>query len=256
MGRWPRDVQAELIKFYGDPGKGQVARQLVRVVPPFQMYYDGRPLKSLSFHKKAAPALKAALDEIWDYYEHDQGKIDRLGISKCAGTYNPRKVRGSKTRWSNHAFGAAIDINAAENGFNAHSTIPRPVILAFKRQGARWGGDYHGRKDPMHFEFCDAGPVRVAALGAVDLPPMDADSDPEPGMDMAPPVPHDVAPDAPFEAKPWWKRAWAWASGGGFGVFAGGLYDWRVALVLGVAALIVFGIVWFTYLRPKLEREQ
>ena len=24
---------------------------------------------------------------------------------------------------------------------------------AFKRQGARWGGDFKKRTDPMHFEF-------------------------------------------------------------------------------------------------------
>jgi len=31
--------------------------------------------------------------------------------------------------------------------------MPQLVIDAFKHQGARWGGDYRGRKDPMHFEF-------------------------------------------------------------------------------------------------------
>lgn len=255
MSRWPRDDQKALIKFYGDPGKGEVARQLVRVVPPFQMYYDGRPLKSISFHKKAAPALEAALNDIWHHYGRDQATLDKLGISKCAGTYNPRPVRGSKTKWSNHAFGAAIDINAAENGFNAKSTIPQPVIAAFKRQGARWGGDYKGRKDPMHFEFCDAGPVQAASLDAVELPPMDdGENAPDPGMDMTPPAAHDVAPDAPFEPKvPWHKQAWTWISGGGFGVLAGGIYDYRVAIALGAVALIVFLVVWFTYLRKKLE---
>ena len=27
------------------------------------------------------------------------------------------------------------------------------VVDAFKRQGARWGGDFKKRTDPMHFEF-------------------------------------------------------------------------------------------------------
>lgn len=256
--KWPRDNQAELIRFYGNPGNGEVARQLVKVVPPFQMYYDGRPLKSLSFHKKAAPALKAALDDIWERYGRDQKMIDKLGISKCAGTYNPRKVRGSATKWSNHAFGAAIDLNAEENGFNAKSTIPLPVIAAFKKQGARWGGDYRGRKDPMHFEFCDGGEVKTASLGIAELPPMDNDTDePDAGTDMTPPPAHDVAPDTEIGAKqPWYKKAWTWLSGGGVGMFAGGIYDWRVAAALGVMALVVFVIVWFTYLRKKLENEK
>lgn len=263
MANWPRDNQAELIKFYGDPGRGEVDRQLVRVVPPFKMYFNGRQLKSLGFHKKAAPALKAALNEIWEHYGRDQATLDRLGISNCAGTYNPRYVRGSKTKWSNHAYGAAIDLAAGENGFNAADadhdghpgTIPQPVVQAFKRQGARWGGDYKRRRDPMHFEFCADPAVRTASLGAIDMPEIDNDDDaPDAGMDMTPPPHHDVAPDAPFESgQPWYKRAWTWLSTGGASLFAGGLYDWRVAVALGVVGLIIFLVVWFTYLRKKLE---
>lgn len=249
MTQWPRDDQRELIAFYGNPadrGPKGVGAQLVKVTPPFQMFYEGRPLNSLSFHRKAADALMAALTEIWDRYGHDQAEIDRLGISKCAGTYNPRKVRGSSTKWSNHAFGAAIDINAEENGFNAKSTIPLPVIAAFKRQGARWGGDYRGRKDPMHFEFCRNADESV---GMADLPPADADTD------YSPPPSHDVAPDAdvPPVKQPWWKRAWAWGSGGGFSLAGLGIYDWRAAVALIFVALIVFLIVWFTFLRDYLK---
>ena len=61
MTEWPRDKQADLIKFYGDPAKGEVERQLVKVVPPFQMYYEGKPVKALLFHKKALVALAATL---------------------------------------------------------------------------------------------------------------------------------------------------------------------------------------------------
>jgi hypothetical protein len=67
MTAWPADNQRDLIDFYGDPGdRGPrgVGAQLVKITPPFQMYYEGRPLSSLSFHKKAAPALMAALTEI------------------------------------------------------------------------------------------------------------------------------------------------------------------------------------------------
>lgn len=157
MSKWPRDNQDELIRFYGNPGSSGpngVAAQLTRVTPPFKMYYEGQRVASLSFHRKAAPALLAALTKAWEYYGRDQAKIDALGISKTAGTYNPRKIRGSATKWSNHAFGAAIDVNAEDNGFNVEGNIPPVLIAAFKSEGARWGGDYTGRTDPMHFEFC------------------------------------------------------------------------------------------------------
>lgn len=177
MIRWPKDTQAARNAFYGDPGKGEIARQMVPVVPPFAMYYDGKRVKAIQFHNKAAAALLAAFNEIWDYYEHDQKKIDAAGVSKYAGAYNPRMVRGSKTKWSNHAYAAAIDLNAEENGLYAKGNIPQPVIDAFCRQGWMWGGWYNGRKDPMHFEAVDNGgrkPTSAppiwprAAIGLID----------------------------------------------------------------------------------------
>jgi len=162
MSKWPRDNQAALISFYGDPGTGAVANQLVKVAPPFKMYFEGTRVANLLFHRKAAPALLAALNKAWNYYGQDQDKVNALGISKTAGTYNKRYIRGSTSKWSNHAYGAAIDINAEENGFNVTGNIPLVLIAAFKSEGARWGGDYKNRKDPMHFEFCDSGePART-----------------------------------------------------------------------------------------------
>lgn len=170
MSRWPRDNQDDLIAFYGMPGSA-VESQLVDVVPPFRMTYEGKPIKSIKFHKKAAPALLAALTEIWEHYGKDQSKIDALGVSRYDGAYNPRFIRGSSSKWSNHAYGAAIDINAKDNGFNTgHGNMPQPVVDAFKRQGARWGGTYKNRTDPMHFEFCDNGEGDVVAPPKVDQP--------------------------------------------------------------------------------------
>jgi hypothetical protein len=182
MSRWPHDDPASLAAFYGDPDKGEPGRQLVPVVPPFQMYYDGKPVRQIMFHRKAAPALAAALSEIWKTYGRSQSAIDAVGLSVFSGAYNPRYVRGYEPgnpqgrtpRWSNHAYGAAIDFNAAQNGFNTgYGTMPRNAVEAFKRQGALWGGDYKGRTDPMHFEFCSREPI-AAAVGF--MPQADGDS--------------------------------------------------------------------------------
>lgn len=158
MPIWPKDTQAARDAFYGDPGKGEIAHQMVPVVPPFAMYYEGKRVKSISFHRKAAPALLAALNEIWDYCEHDQARIDAAGVSKYAGAYDPRYVRGSTSKWSNHAYAAAIDLNAGENALGVKKgTMPQFVVDAFCRQGAMWGGWYKTRPDWMHFEFVDNG---------------------------------------------------------------------------------------------------
>lgn len=189
MSRWPRDNQDSLIQFYGDPGSGAVESQLVKVSPPFKMNYEGAPVPALLFHTKAASALLAALTKVWNYYGRDQKKIDALGISKTAGTYNKRKIRGSDTKWSNHAYGAAIDINAEENGFNVAGNIPLPMIAAFKSEGARWGGDYKGRKDPMHFEFCDSGEPELSFEGWLKKLGAPSSSAPPPPVVTFPPAP-------------------------------------------------------------------
>lgn len=255
---WPRDNQQALIDFYGTPGP-EVEAQLVPVVPPFRMTYEGKPIKSIRFHRKAATALLAALNEIWDHYGRDQATIDRLGISRYAGAYNPRFIRGSTTKWSNHAYGAAIDLNAEDNGFGkGHGTIPQPVIDAFKRQGARWGGDYKGRTDPMHFEFCDNGGQVVAPVQRLaDAPPADsdsdADSDADPPAAKPPTRPDDPGiPDLPDDVPgPTEHGLWAlvkrWKgrlSLGGLGGAGIGLYDWRAITVIlvGIGALISGGI--------------
>lgn len=156
--KWPMDNQEARNAFYGDPAKGEIGPQMVPVVPPFAMYYEGKRVKTIQFHRKAAPALLAALNEIWDYCQHDQAKIDAAGVSKYAGAYNHRKVRGSNTKWSNHAYAAAIDLNAGENALGVKKgTMPQFVVDAFCRQGAMWGGWYRGRPDWMHFEFVDNG---------------------------------------------------------------------------------------------------
>lgn len=261
MAKWPADDQTALLKFYGTPGP-DVERQLVDIVPPFQMYYDGKPVRRIRFHKKAAAALAAALREIWDHYGRDQKRIDALGISKYSGGYNPRYVRGSTTKWSNHAYGAAIDINAEQNGFGTgHGNMPQPVIDAFKRQGARWGGDYKGRTDPMHYEFCDAtgypGPSTTLPAKFVDAPETDADGDAPTAVIPvdAPPAVQADAVQASAEADnetrtSWLRRKWkgitGWFSGGaGVGVL-GYLTDWRVVAVLfgGVVAVAILFILF------------
>jgi len=73
--------------------------------------------------------------------------------------YAERPIRGSRFSLSNHASGTAIDLNAPRHPLGARGTFtPAQVrtiraILADDFDGViRWGGDYRGRKDEMHFE--------------------------------------------------------------------------------------------------------
>jgi hypothetical protein len=94
----------------------------------------------------------------------DGGEFDDWG-------YAERPIRGSKTTLSNHASGTAIDLNSARHPLGAVNTFTNAQESAIRKQlkvyeGAiRWGGDYRGRKDEMHFEI-EPGTARVARVAA------------------------------------------------------------------------------------------
>jgi len=147
MQHWPHDDTASKIKFYGKPGEN-----LVHIIPPFQMYYDKHPLKSILVNKMVASSLLRVFGEILDKCGHDQKQIDAIGVSNFGGCYNERSIRGS-TNISNHSFACAIDIDPEHNQLGNKIGRMSPItITAFKNEGWLWGGDYKGRKDWMHFE--------------------------------------------------------------------------------------------------------
>lgn len=120
-------------------------------------------------HREIAPLVAALVRDL--ERETDEQSVDGW----CWG-YAPRKVRGSSTTWSNHAWGLAIDWNAPAHPMGKHNTFEPAQRQACRRvaarYGFRWGGDYRGRPDDMHFEFmgtpADAA-ARVRALeGDVD----------------------------------------------------------------------------------------
>lgn len=71
----------------------------------------------------------------------------------CWG-YACRKIRGSST-WSNHAWGLAVDLNAPTNPMTSSLKTDMPSWMPdmWNRYHFRWGGDYAGRKDAMHYEY-------------------------------------------------------------------------------------------------------
>lgn len=146
MSQWPHDDTASKIKFFGKPGTN-----LVPIIPPFQMYYDKHPIKTITVNKAVATSLLKVFNEILDKCGHDQKKIDAIHASVYAGCYNNRPIRGS-SNISNHAFAAAIDLDPDNNSLGKKGTMHPIIIAAFDNEGWLWGGRYSGRKDYMHFE--------------------------------------------------------------------------------------------------------
>lgn len=83
------------------------------------------------------------------------------------GLYNNRPIRGYEKRYdaatdpsikakylSDHAWGTAIDVNAAWNGLGKEPTLSASFVKCFTDNGFVWGGTFK-RKDGMHFQLAD-----------------------------------------------------------------------------------------------------
>lgn len=83
--------------------------------------------------------------------------VEKLHAGWCWG-YDWKPIEGSSTL-SNHASGTAVDINAPKHPMGSHGTFTSAQVAAIRKilnfcgGVVRWGGDYTGRKDEMHFEI-------------------------------------------------------------------------------------------------------
>lgn len=136
---------------------------------------------ALIVHKKEKREMVKALRSLFDarFRIRKMDLIDRYGAddhrsmnADNTSAFNCRFVAGT-TRWSEHAYGRAIDINPIENPYvtpSGHVSPPagRPYADrsrqakgmvhhgddawdAFRDVGWKWGGDWSGTKDYQHF---------------------------------------------------------------------------------------------------------
>ena len=125
---------------------------------------------ALSIRRELAPVVDHLVRETVA-----QGYALRHG--ECWGFAN-RPIRGTR-RPSNHSWGLAVDLNARTNPMQAtlRTDMPAAMVERWTSRLFRWGGDYRGRKDPMHFEFMGtpADSARLATeLGIAPASPDDA----------------------------------------------------------------------------------
>lgn len=108
----------------------------------------GYPNVKIPIQQDVAPLLLAMARWFFD-------NVEKPVIPGCWG-YAYRPVRGQTSGLSNHASGTAIDLNAPRHPLGKVGTVPaskRAAIIAKAHSlGLRWGGEYTGRKDEMHFE--------------------------------------------------------------------------------------------------------
>jgi D-alanyl-D-alanine carboxypeptidase-like protein len=143
---------AELKVQFGEPAVGlPYGDDWVRLDPAFLRRYIVRRsvpiLGSVTCHRALIRPLRAALAE-----------VRRRGLSRLvdpgdyAGCYAPRRIRPGGSL-SLHAWGLAVDLNAAANPYGSDSRQDPRLVRIMLAHGFSWGGDWPTIRDPMHFEF-------------------------------------------------------------------------------------------------------
>ncbi len=147
----------QIIAKYGQPG--DPTKQTILTLPyPMRIGWDtSKTVTKISCHKLAAPKFEAVFKDILDHYGLPE--IQRLGIDLYFGCLNVRLQRGSKTKWSRHSWGIAIDLDANRNGLKtkwkaAQFSKPeyKPMVDIFHKHGfIGYGPDRN--YDAMHWEL-------------------------------------------------------------------------------------------------------
>ena len=155
-----RDLRLLTVKHWGFDGRVHTGRLIVhkdvwrRVASAaYRLYAERFPIRRMQL--------------IDAYGGSDFASIEADNTS----AFNCRYVDGT-TRWSNHAYGRAIDVNPIENpyvsGGRTSHAASRPyvdrsrrrpgmayergaLVRAFDRIGWGWGGRWSGAKDYQHF---------------------------------------------------------------------------------------------------------
>lgn len=155
----PPNGYAEIVATFGDPKKylrddGTIsvlweARMASVVFPvPLPLGWD------LSVRARGARVHSFIAAETQHVFE----LLAKEGLWQHLKTYDGgyawRQQRGSTSKLSMHAFGAALDFNEATNKQGTPGDMHPGVVQIFEACGWTWGGRFQGsRIDPMHYQF-------------------------------------------------------------------------------------------------------
>jgi hypothetical protein len=142
------------VAMYGDCNRNEVVGHL-RAIDWLPRHGGGKVM--VTTLNGVASALEKASREL-DELPDDLVKY----LVPAAGTYNCRKIAGSRAR-SMHAYGAAIDINIRFADYwrwvsddrtpvRWRNRVPIQIVRIFEKHGFIWGG-YWYHFDTMHFEY-------------------------------------------------------------------------------------------------------
>lgn len=149
---------AEVKRVFGDPAHFRrddgtltpewESAHIVRVKLPSPMsYVQGGNVTRVAVHRLIADITAATLADLLALGPEMWSELQPYG-----GGYEPRLQRGSATP-SLHTWGLALDFNPGKYPLGSLKRMPDAIVDVFKRHAWTYGGDFHSRKDGMHFQF-------------------------------------------------------------------------------------------------------
>ena len=175
----PRGIK-QIVAAYGQPARNGkldpkwLAENTIVVTLPFPMRLAWRLstiVRKCRLHRKAAPVILEALEQVWvygrlqvkkqdgfdklsSYYDREGLRwLQRQGVDRFGGAFTFRIMRNG-TKLSTHAFAIAIDFDPEHNAMGTPGTLPRWLVRIFEGLGFAWGGRWKGNRcDPMHFQL-------------------------------------------------------------------------------------------------------
>ncbi len=150
-------TDTQIIQNYGQPG--DVSNFTVIQLPyPMRIAWDPKvTVNKMQCHKLAAEPFKAVFSDLLAHYGLPE--LQRLEIDLFGGCVNVRLQRGSKSKWSRHAWGIAIDLSPAKNGLKTkwpQSQFAKPEYAEMHRIFEKNGFINYGKVrgfDSMHWEL-------------------------------------------------------------------------------------------------------
>jgi hypothetical protein len=136
-------AQEILTQRYGKPTAASFESKWM-VIWKVQVDFPWFPKKTIYIHKDFKAKLAIAFTALQQNNLHKE-------IKTCEGAFNIRLVRGSKSVYSIHSWGCAIDMNANDNPLGAVGKWSTAFLHTMEISGVFCGANWIGRKDPMHF---------------------------------------------------------------------------------------------------------
>lgn len=137
--------QLVLYTRYGDPREAGWENKWINLWH-VQEQFKWFPGEYIKLHKHLRPLLEAAFLELQNLNLHNE-------IRSCDCCFDIRNIKGSEAVLSTHSWGAAIDLNAADNPFGSLGKWSEKFITTMEHNKLFCGQSWPGRKDPMHFSM-------------------------------------------------------------------------------------------------------